>query len=509
VGNSSPEVQRSRNLARIAAEGWELATDVGDGGVIFDLDESGSDKGLRLQRPGLLLARDAVKTGKADVIVALRLDRLARNTVDLLMLAEELDQHGGAFALAEGDISTAGPYGKLILTMIAAIAELEARIITERTMAGRDAAREQDGRWVGGRSVPFGYRRVPHPTIKDAVTIEPDPGLTDVVAHVVDLLGQRRIMDAARYLSDNGVATVRESTRGWRRDVVLSTFTHEAMVGRVWVDGDVLRDAAGMPREVFAPLISEAQRQHLLAVLPKVRRSRDVVRGAASPVRGLGAAKHLLSGGVARCASCDGPMVAAAPDRYRCDRRKAGVCPAGANVRRDQLDLVVTDRFLTIAGNLHVATVVTEAPAPDAGRRADLTDALRAAKAAVADAIEAQDEQAEANARSLVHALRAELDTMPADTAPTTRRVYSNETYAELWQGLDTAGRRELLAELVTVKVSPATVRIHGSRFDASRPVLEARVATLWSDELEHAALAALDPEPAPAPTRGRRGRAR
>lgn len=102
AANNSPDVQRARCLARITAEGWELATDVGDGGVIFDLDVSGSDKGMRLNRPGLLVARNAIKARRADVIVSLRLDRLARNTIDLLTLAEELESHGGAFALAEG-----------------------------------------------------------------------------------------------------------------------------------------------------------------------------------------------------------------------------------------------------------------------------------------------------------------------------------------------------------------------------------------------------------------------
>ncbi|HSR83666.1 MAG TPA: hypothetical protein VLM11_05735 [Streptosporangiaceae bacterium] len=36
AANQSPEVQRARCLARINAEGWELATDIGDGGVIED-----------------------------------------------------------------------------------------------------------------------------------------------------------------------------------------------------------------------------------------------------------------------------------------------------------------------------------------------------------------------------------------------------------------------------------------------------------------------------------------
>ncbi|MBC6463760.1 recombinase family protein, partial [Actinomadura sp. HBU206391] len=88
---------------------------------------SGSNRGDRLDRPGLRIVRDAIRNRRADVVVSLRLDRLARNTVDLLTLAEELERHGGASALAEGDINTAGPYGKLILTIIAAIAEMKAK----------------------------------------------------------------------------------------------------------------------------------------------------------------------------------------------------------------------------------------------------------------------------------------------------------------------------------------------------------------------------------------------
>jgi site-specific DNA recombinase len=181
AANTSPDVQVTRCVARITAEGWTLAdvpSNLPDqpAGIIFDLDVSGSDRGDRLDRPGLRIVRDAIRNRRADVVVSLRLDRLARNTVDLLTLAEELERHGGAFALAEGDINTAGPYGKLILTIIAAIAEMEAKIITARTMAGKIAAREE-GRWIGTRRPPLGYVKAPHPTIKAAWTLAPDPSL--------------------------------------------------------------------------------------------------------------------------------------------------------------------------------------------------------------------------------------------------------------------------------------------------------------------------------------------
>jgi hypothetical protein len=76
--------------------------------------------------------------------------------------------------------------------------------------------------------------------------------------------------------------------------------------------------------------------------------------------------------------------VAQGPQPHRAvARRKAGVCPAGRTRAATSWTLSSRDRFFTIAGDLHVATVATEAPAPDAGRRADLADALRGANASV------------------------------------------------------------------------------------------------------------------------------
>jgi DNA invertase Pin-like site-specific DNA recombinase len=239
AANQSPEVQRDRCLSRIRAEGWELAEDIGEGGVIFDLDVSGSDKGDRHNRPGLLIARQAIKARRADVIVSLRLDRLARNMVDLRTLAEELEANGGAFALAEGDINTAGPYGKLILTIIAAIAEMEARMITARTMAGKVAAREQ-GRWIGTRRPPFGYVKVAHPTIKDAWTLDLDPDAAPIVAELVRMVGEgATAYRLAHWLNDNGVRTQTGQIGKWTPTTVRDVFTHEAMVGRHYWQGDV------------------------------------------------------------------------------------------------------------------------------------------------------------------------------------------------------------------------------------------------------------------------------
>jgi DNA invertase Pin-like site-specific DNA recombinase len=75
---------------------------------------------------------------EGDVLVATRLDRLARATQDLLELAEILNRAGvGLRSLAEPWADTTSPSGKMVLTVFAGIAEFERSLIVEQTSAGR------------------------------------------------------------------------------------------------------------------------------------------------------------------------------------------------------------------------------------------------------------------------------------------------------------------------------------------------------------------------------------
>jgi DNA invertase Pin-like site-specific DNA recombinase len=95
--------------------------------------------GAKRDRPELLAALAAMKTG--DTLVVWRLDRLARSLRHLLETIEGLEAHGMKFrSLTEAmDTSTSG--GKLILSVLGAIAEFERALISERTKAGLEAAR--------------------------------------------------------------------------------------------------------------------------------------------------------------------------------------------------------------------------------------------------------------------------------------------------------------------------------------------------------------------------------
>lgn len=89
------------------------------------------------------------KLGEGDVLVVWKLDRIGRSTQDLLAIASRLEEVGAHLRSLTQPIDTTTPHGRLVFTVLAAVAEYERDLIRERTLAGLEAARRR-GR-VGGR----------------------------------------------------------------------------------------------------------------------------------------------------------------------------------------------------------------------------------------------------------------------------------------------------------------------------------------------------------------------
>lgn len=102
--------------------------------------------GANRQRP--VLARVMTRLGAGDVLVVVRIDRLARSLSHLLEVIEALEAKGAHFRSLRDPIDTTSPQGKFTLQVLGAAAELERALIRERTVAGLASARAQ-GR-VGG-----------------------------------------------------------------------------------------------------------------------------------------------------------------------------------------------------------------------------------------------------------------------------------------------------------------------------------------------------------------------
>jgi DNA invertase Pin-like site-specific DNA recombinase len=79
---------------------------------------------------------------KSDVLVVTRLDRLARSTRDLLnVLASVADKKAGFRSLGDAWADTTSPHGRLMLTVLAGLAEFERELIRVRTGEGRARAK--------------------------------------------------------------------------------------------------------------------------------------------------------------------------------------------------------------------------------------------------------------------------------------------------------------------------------------------------------------------------------
>lgn len=78
---------------------------------------------------------------EGDEIVVWRLDRVGRSAAAVLRLVETLDEGGITLRSISDGISTAGSTGRLVITILAAVAQMEREVTIERVRAGVQAAR--------------------------------------------------------------------------------------------------------------------------------------------------------------------------------------------------------------------------------------------------------------------------------------------------------------------------------------------------------------------------------
>src|ERR1022692_3463505 len=130
---------QTRDLEQFATvRGWRLVDSY------LDLGISGSkDKRPQLDR----LMADAHKR-RFDIVIVWRFDRFARSVSHLLRALETFNALGIAFVSLSEQMDTTTPTGKMIFTVLGAVAELERSLIAERVRAGLRNARAK-GKTLG------------------------------------------------------------------------------------------------------------------------------------------------------------------------------------------------------------------------------------------------------------------------------------------------------------------------------------------------------------------------
>ena len=105
--------------------------------------------GGNTNRDGLSLLR--VKVEEGDMILVKKLDRLGRDTSDMIQLIKQFDEMGVSVRFIDDGISTEGTMGKMVVTILSAVAQAERQRILERTNEGRVEAK--------AKGVEFGRKR--------------------------------------------------------------------------------------------------------------------------------------------------------------------------------------------------------------------------------------------------------------------------------------------------------------------------------------------------------------
>jgi len=128
------------------AEGWI---------AVNDRYDDGGFSGGTLERPALQRLIAAVQSGKLDVIVVYKIDRLSRSMLDFLNLVELFERHGVTFVSVTQSFNTKDAMGRMALNILVTFAQFERELIGER-IRDKVAASRKRGKWMGGWT-PLGY----------------------------------------------------------------------------------------------------------------------------------------------------------------------------------------------------------------------------------------------------------------------------------------------------------------------------------------------------------------
>jgi len=168
-----------------------------------------------LHRPSLQSALGSLQSGRADGMLVIKLDRLTRSVRDLGELLEEYFCAGKHTLMSVGEsLDTASAAGRLVINILASVAQWEREVISERTSAALQHLKAQ-GRYTGGQ-VRYGFR------LGDNGRLEADDTEQEVLALVKALRGQE--------LSDH-VTAARLNALGYRNRA--GGVFHAAQVARM------------------------------------------------------------------------------------------------------------------------------------------------------------------------------------------------------------------------------------------------------------------------------------
>jgi site-specific DNA recombinase len=253
--------------------------------------------GTLYERPGLSQALAAARSGRFDLLLVYRVDRLARSVRTLAEILSELDRAGVGFRSATEPFDTTTAAGRMMVQMLGVFAEFERATIIDRVVAGMEKKARRGG-WVPGIP-PIGYQ------IGEDGFLEPSEPQGSLVRRIFSLYIEKRLgtRALANLLNDQGERT--QAGKLWSNASVQGVLQNPVYIGRIrW-----RKETFEAPHE---PLVDTETFEAAQALIGE--------RSADRSKRRSNSSDYLLSGKV-RCGHCGSAMVGSAAHgsggRYR------------------------------------------------------------------------------------------------------------------------------------------------------------------------------------------------
>ena len=167
----------------------------------------------------------------ADYILVFKLSRFGRNAADVLNSLQYIQDFGVNLICVEDGIDSSKDSGKLTITVLSAVAEIERENILVQTMEGRKQ-KAREGKWNGGQA-PFGYRLDPK---TDTLVLEPSEAEIVKIIYEKYVYGGMGVESICNYLNQRGYAKekLREQELNYfTRSLVIKVLDNPVYIGKI------------------------------------------------------------------------------------------------------------------------------------------------------------------------------------------------------------------------------------------------------------------------------------
>ena len=193
-------------------------------------DEGFSGKNIQGRQEFQRMLND-IQDGKDDVsyVLVFKLSRFGRNAADVLNSLQLMQDFGVNLICVEDGIDSSKDAGKLMISVLSAVAEIERENIRTQTMAGREQ-KAREGKWNGGFA-PYGYKLENGNLVIAEDEVEVIRVIYDRYIHT-----NEGVAGVAKYLNRNGyVKKLRQNNTipGFSRDFVKNVLYNPVYMGKI------------------------------------------------------------------------------------------------------------------------------------------------------------------------------------------------------------------------------------------------------------------------------------